>query len=65
MQSVNPVIAAYDRDQVCVCGALAHFGFGPPLVRSGTVWACMRHRADIDRSLASQVHDDLFGKEAK
>lgn len=45
----------YD-DHICVCGAPAHFGFGPPLTRGGViVWACFEHRVDVDRMLVQQA----------
>jgi hypothetical protein len=51
----NPVVLTYDEDQLCICGAEARFGFGPPLTRGGVVvWACARHRDEIDRELVRQ-----------
>lgn len=58
----HPALAAY-ASQRCACGALGHFGFGHPMVRGETVWACMKHRDNIDRYLTTQAHDDLFGKD--
>jgi hypothetical protein len=43
----------YETRRCHVCqGRYPPFGFGPPLTRPGqTIWACVTHRADIDRML--------------
>ena len=42
--------------QLCeVCGSdLAFFGYGPPLVRGRTIWACQAHRGDVERLIKGE-----------
>jgi hypothetical protein len=46
----------YETRRCHVCqGRYPPFGFGPPLTRPGqTIWACVTHRADIDRMLTQR-----------
>jgi len=46
----------YETRRCHVCqGRYPAFGFGPPLARPGqTIWACVTHRADVDRLLTQR-----------
>ena len=52
----NPVLDEYDARRCAVCDArFPPFGFGPPLTKRDVVlWACVAHRAELDRRLTER-----------
>lgn len=48
------VVADYETRRCAVCGCRnPPFGFGPPLSRQGTIWACGAHRDEVNRQLTA------------
>ena len=46
------VTLGYEARRCAICGGRnAHFGFVPPILPKGELWACAAHRAEIEHRL--------------
>ena len=48
----SPALLAYEARRCAICNArYPAFGFVPPAIARGEVWACSAHRHEIERRL--------------